>query len=129
MAAINEVFSLDVDLPANKVPAVTSRLGLKVGLQEMKLAPVKDQVMVVTTVERNDNVARSVSLQLIDGGTKPLLVFEARKVFKSAPPGHVIALRKDFTSFSWEPNVNYSEWQKSSSFQARWFKEWKGNLK
>ena len=129
MAPINEVFSLDVDLPASKVPVVATRLGLKGGLQEMKLAPVKDQVMVVTTVERVDNVAKSVSLQVIDGGTKPLLVFEARKVFKSAPAGHVIVLRKDFTSFGWEPNVNYSGWLKSSAMQARWFKEWKNNLK
>ena len=126
MAATNEIFSLDVDLPASKVPAVSSRLGLKAGLQEMKLAPVKDQVMVCTTVERVDNM---VSLQVIDGGTKPLLIFEARKVFKSAPAGHVIVLRKDFTSFCWEPNVNYSSWQKSSTMQARWFKEWKSNLK
>ena len=129
MAPISEIFSLDVDLPANKVPAVSSRLGLKAGLQEMKLAPVKDQVMVVTTVERVDNVANSVSLQVIDGGTKPLLIFEARKIYKSAPAAHVIVVRKDFTSFSWEPNVNYSSWQKSSTLQARWFKEWKGNLK
>ena len=129
MAATSEIFSLDVDLPATKVPAVSSRLGLKAGLQEMKLAPVKDHVMVCTTVERVDNVANSVSLQVIDGGTKPLLILEARKVYKSAPAGHVIAVRKDFTSFSWEPNINYSPWQKSSTLQARWFKEWKGNLK
>ena len=129
MAPINEIFSLDVDLPASKVPVVATRMGLKAGLQEMKLAPVKDQVMVVTTVERVDNVAKSVSLQVIDGGTKPLLIFEARKVYKAAPAGHMIVLRKDFTSFSWEPNVNYSGWLKSSAMQARWFKEWKNNLK
>ena len=129
MAPINEVFSLDVDLPANKVPVVATRLGLKGGLQEMKLAPVKDQVMVVTTVERVDNVAKSVSLQVIDGGNKPLLIFEARKVFKAAPAGHMIVLRKDFTSFSWEANVNYSGWLKSSTMQARWFKVWKDNIK
>ena len=33
MAAINEIFSLDVDLPASKVPAVSSRLGLKGGFR------------------------------------------------------------------------------------------------
>ena len=129
MEGAPSVFSLGIDLPVNKVPVAESRLDLKERLKELNLAPAKNVVMVTTTIERSDNIARNVGLQIVDGGTKPLLVFEARKVFKDAPQGHYITIRKDFSAFSFEPNVNYSLWSRASSFQARWWKEWHGTMK
>ena len=123
------IFDLEINLPPSKVPVAESRLELKDRLKELKLAPAKDQVMICTTVERSDAIARSVGLQVLDGGTKSLLAFETRKVFAHAPAGHMVTIRRDFQAFDFEPNVNYSHWVKSSALQARWWKEWNGTMK
>ena len=123
------IFDLEINLPPSKVPVAEARIDLKDRLKELKLAPAKDQVMVCTVVERSDAIARSVGLQMLDGGSKSLLAFETRKVFASAPAGHMITIRKDFQAFDFEPNVNYSHWVKSSALQARWWKEWSGTMK
>ena len=123
------IFDLEVNLPPSKVPVAEARIELKDRLKELKLAPTKDQVMVCSVVERSDAIARSIGLQLLDGGTKSLLAFETRKVFANAPVGHVITIRRDFQAFDFEPNVNYSHWVKSSALQARWWKEWSGTMK
>ena len=124
---IPSIFDLEINLPPSKV--AEARIDLKDRLKELKLAPAKDQVMVCSTIERSDAIARSVGLQLLDGGSKSLLAFETRKVFASAPAGHMITIRKDFPAFDFEPNVNYSHWVKSSALQARWWKEWSGTMK
>ena len=85
--------------------------------------------MACTTVERVDGVARSVSLQLVQGESKPLLCIDARKVFRRAKPGHYITLRSDFNAFTFEPNVNYSGWLKSDTLETRYWSEWKGTIK
>ena len=72
------VFQLDVDLPLNKVPIADSRDNLKTRLQEQNLGPTKDGFMVVTTITKSDNVAHAVSYQVVDGATKPNIVFDAR---------------------------------------------------
>ena len=126
---IPSIFDLEINLPPSKVPVAEARIDLKDRLKELKLAPAKDQVMVCSTIERSDAIARSVGLQLLDGGSKSLLAFETRKVFASAPAGHMITIRKDFPAFDFEPNVNYSHWVKSSALQARWWKEWSGTMK
>ena len=123
------IFDLEISLPPNKIPVAEARIDLKERLKELKLAPSKDGVMVCTTIERSDAIARNVSLQLIDGGTKPLLVFETQKIFANAPPGHMISIRKDYLAFTFEPNVNFSNWAKASALQACWWKEWKGQKK
>ena len=81
--------------------------------------------MVVTTITKADDVANTVSYQVV----KPNVVFDARKVFKDAGEGHSISLRKDFSQFTFDPNVNYSSWTKSSDLQARFWKSWKGTIK
>ena len=126
---LKSVFDLEISLPPNKVPVAEARIDLKERLKELKLVPARDSVMVCTTIERSDAISRSVGLQLLDGGTKPLLAFETRKIFTSAPPGHMITIRKDFPAFDFEPNVNYSHWVKSSALQAHWWKEWNGQMK
>ena len=93
------------------------------------MGPTKDGFMVVTTVTKADNVANTVCYQVVDGASKPNIVFDARKVFKNAGEGHSITLRKDFSQFTFEPNVNYSSWAKSSELQARFWKCWKGTVK
>ena len=123
------IFDLEIDLPPSKVPVAEARIDLKDRLKELKLAPAKDQVMICTTIERSDAIARSVGLQVLDGGTKSLLAFETRKVFANAPAGHMVTIRRDFQAFDFEPNVNYSNWVKSSALQARWWKEWNGTMK
>ena len=123
------VFQLDVDLPLSKVPTVDSRDNLKTRLKELNLGPTKDGFMVVTTITKSDNVSHAVSYQVVDGATKPNIVFDARKVFKNAGEGHSITLRKDFSTFTFEPNVNYSRWVKSSDLQARFWKNWNGSIK
>ena len=85
--------------------------------------------MVVTTVTKADNVANTVCYQVVDGASKPNIVFDARKVFKNAGEGHSITLRKDFSQFTFEPNINYSSWTKSSQLQARFWKCWNGTVK
>ena len=129
MESHSAVFQLDVDLPASKVPVVDSRENLKSRLKELNLGPAKDGFMVVTTIFKADNVANQVSFQVVDGGTKPNVVFDAKKVFKNASEGHSITIRKDFASFTFEPNVNYSGWVKSSELQARFWKSWRGSVK
>ena len=123
------IFDLEINLPPSKVPVAEARIDLKDRLKELKLAPAKDQVMICTTIERSDAIARSVGLQVLDGGTKSLLAFETRKVFANAPAGHMVTIRRDFQAFDFEPNVNYSNWVKSSALQARWWKEWTGTMK
>ena len=123
------VFQLEVDLPLNKVPIVEARNDLKMRLQERNIGPTKDGFMVVTTITRADNVANTVNFQVVDGASKPNIVFDAHKVFKNAGEGHSITLRKDFSQFTFEPNVNYSSWVKSSDLQARFWKTWKGTIK
>ena len=123
------VFQLDVDLPVNKVPIADSRDNLKTRLKEQNLGPAKDGFMVVTTVTKADDVANTVAFQVVDGAAKPNIVFDAKKVFKGAGEGHSITIRKDFSAFVFEPNVNYSSWVKSSDLQARFWKNWKGSIK
>ena len=123
------IFDLEINLPPSKVPVAEARIDVKDRLKELKLAPAKDQVMILTTIERSDAIARSVGLQVLDGGTKSLLAFETRKVFANAPAGHMVTIRRDFQAFDFEPNVNYSNWVKSSALQARWWKEWTGTMK
>ena len=123
------VFQLDVDLPVNKVPLVDARDNLKTRLKEQNLGPAKDGFMVMTTIIKSDNVANQVSYQVVDGAAKPNIVFDAKKVFKNAGEGHSITLRKDFSSFTFEPNMNYSCWVKSNDLQVRFWKNWKGSIK
>ena len=123
------VFQLDVDLPVNKVPLADSRDNLKSRLKEQNLGPAKDGFMVVTTVTKADNVANQVSYQVVDGAAKPNIVFDAKKIFKNAGEGHSITLRKDFSAFSFEPNVNYSCWLKSNDLQVRFWRNWRGTIK
>ena len=67
------------------------------------MGPTKDGFMVVTTITKADNVANTVSYQVVDGAAKPNVVFDARKVFKNAGEGHSIMLRKDFSQFTFDP--------------------------
>ena len=108
---------------------MATRLNVSTGLAELKLGPPKGVVMATTTVERVDGVLNSVNFQLIQGQTKPLLCFDARKVFKRAKEGHFITVRSDFNSFVFEPNVNYSGWLKSDKLETRFWSSWNGNVK
>ena len=127
--ARKDVFIPEVDLPASKVPRIATRAGIRDGLAELKIGPPSGVVMVCTTIEKTDNVARSVSYQLVQGNKKQILCVDARKLFRKAKPGHFITLRADFNLFSYEPNVNYSTWVKSDALETRFWSEWKGTVK
>ena len=118
-------FQRDMDLPLNMMPAMDVRNNLKTRLQEQNLAPTRDGFVVVATITRANNVANTISYQVVDGAAKPSVVFDARGVFRDAGEGHSMSLRKDFLAV----HVNYSSWARSSDLQAGFWRPWKGTIK